>query len=449
MKRYIGNRSPVKRRVDGRQVSPSEAGVAFLVTVLTSVGESEQIDKEEEVAFTVPVESFEHYENWLGEVAMATGMPRFRLIDEPSAAALGYGTNLQAGRTYVVVDFGGSSLDVAVVRVESSTQPSAMSCRVLGKAGADIGGSVIDEWMFQEVLKKNHLRCADDIAPTSCRSLLIQCELVKERLSDHPGAHLTLTHRNGRTITETFTRADFEELLDQHSLFTSLDRTIHRALGTARERGVAEKDIEAAFLIGGTSTIPSVQKMAQRILGRDLVKLHRPLDAVATGAAAFVAGVNVSDYIQHDYALRWFDSSTDAYDYDVLIKKGTTYPSTFPSERRILKATHDGQTHLGLAVFELGETRGQADGEDFELLFDPNGSVQLLALTRQAREQKSSFWLNERNPTFLVANPPAKKGEARFEIEFGIDINRRLLITARDITTNTFSYRDHPVVKLT
>ena len=46
---------------------------------------------DEEIALTVPVEAFEHYETWLTGVTEAAGMPRFRLIDEPSAAALGYG----------------------------------------------------------------------------------------------------------------------------------------------------------------------------------------------------------------------------------------------------------------------------------------------------------------------------------------------------------------------
>jgi hypothetical protein len=56
--------------------------------------------------------------------------------------------------------------------------------------------------------------------------------------------------------------------------------------------------------------------------------------------------------------------------------------------------------------------------------------------------------MNEASPTFLHADPPAKKGEPRFEVEFGIDSNKRLLITARDLRDKAIVYRDHPVVRL-
>src|SRR5207244_10907527 len=100
--------------------------------------------RDEEIALTVPVEAFEHYENWLVGVAEAAGMPRFRLLDEPSAAALGYGAVIQAGEVYLIFDFGGGTLDVAVVLVEEN-QPETVGrrCRVLGKAGVDLGGASV------------------------------------------------------------------------------------------------------------------------------------------------------------------------------------------------------------------------------------------------------------------------------------------------------------------
>lgn len=116
MKRYISMRSAVKRR-DGRELSPYDAGRDFLSLVLAVALETERVG-DEEVAFTVPVESFEHYENWLTEVAAAAGISRFRLIDESSAVALGYGAHVQPGQAYLIIDFGGGTLDVAVVRIE-------------------------------------------------------------------------------------------------------------------------------------------------------------------------------------------------------------------------------------------------------------------------------------------------------------------------------------------
>ena len=57
--------------------------------------------------------------------------------------------------------------------------------------------------------------------------------------------------------------------------------------------------------------------------------------------------------------------------------------------------------------------------------------------------------MNEQNPTFLIAEPPAEQGEARFEVEFNIDANKRLTLTARELTTGSLALKNYPVVKLT
>jgi hypothetical protein len=64
-------------------------------------------------------------------------------------------------------------------------------------------------------------------------------------------------------------------------------------------------------------------------------------------------------------------------------------------------------------------------------------------------DRRIHFWMNEHSPTFLTAEPPARQGEARFEVAFGIDGNKRLLLTARDMRTQRVTHRDYPVVKLT
>src|SRR5438876_4161230 len=143
MKRYIADRNPMKKRLDGQEIAPADAGRDFLTTVLAFAAADLNL-RDEEVALTVPVEAFEHYEDWLAGVAEAAGMPRFRLIDEPSAAALGYGAHVQPGHLYLIFDFGGGTLDVAVVLIEEAETAAGRRCRVLGKAGLELGGTVLD-----------------------------------------------------------------------------------------------------------------------------------------------------------------------------------------------------------------------------------------------------------------------------------------------------------------
>ena len=74
-----------------------------------------------------------------------------------------------------------------------------------------------------------------------------------------------------------------------------------------------EGDVKAALMVGGGSFIPSVQRLMRRELG-DRVLLERPWDAVARGAAAFAAGVDFYDHIQHDYAIRCLRADKCCYD---------------------------------------------------------------------------------------------------------------------------------------
>jgi molecular chaperone DnaK (HSP70) len=84
-----------------------------------------------------------------------------------------------------------------------------------------------------------------------------------------------------------------------------------------------------------------------------------------------------------------------------------------------------------------------------ELVFDPSGAARITRLTADDQEKRTMFWMNEHNQTFLVADPPAQRGEARFEVEFFIDENKRLTLTARDLKTGRLTHKDYPVIKLT
>jgi hypothetical protein len=177
--------------------------------------------------------------------------------------------------------------------------------------------------------------------------------------------------------------------------------------------------------------------------------LNRPLDAVARGAAAFVAGVDFYDHIQHDYAIRFLNREKGSYDYKNVVTRGTAYPTSEPLARLTVKAAYTGQTQLGLALFEVSEQSKRADSNTLELVFDPFGAARMVEILPDEANRRTHFWMNEHSPTFLVADPPAQQGEGRFQIEFNIDGNKRLLITATDLKTGRITHRDYPVVKLT
>ncbi len=450
MKRDISNNHPMPRMIGDQRIDNLQAGRDFLLRVLTYAAQAINLDGEE-VGFTVPVEGYEHYQKWIGDVCQEAGITRYRLLDEASAAALGYGMQIQDNDAYMVVDFGGGTLDVAVVRMEEEAE-GGKHCRVVGKAGADLGGSVIDTWLFQDLLK----RCGktpEDVLGIS-NLLLTEVEAAKESLSFNDSAEILVSDPDtGAVVGAEYTRKMFERLCEENNLYRNLRKTIKRAMREAENYGIEEEHLKAVLLVGGSSLIPSVRKELRGLFGTELVRYHRPLDAVALGGAAFISGkVALVDKIQHDYSLRFFSQAKGDVDYKVLVKKYTPYPTPKPVKEMTLKATHDNQEVLGINIYEVGSNDSICGGptsgsSGVVLVFDPNGCARV--------ENKASssvlrhFWVNQKSPTFIKADPPAKKGEARFPVRFTIDGNKRLCMTVFDNHTGKELMRDYPVIELT
>ena len=171
-------------------------------------------------------------------------------------------------------------------------------------------------------------------------------------------------------------------------------------------------------------------------------------------AAAFAAGAEVIDFLQHDYAIRHIDPATGGHAWRPIVRRGTVYPTDEPVAKVLIKASHEDQGPLGIALFEVEasagvEPRPETNGTPLELSFDAAGAVLLSAISSEDRASQSRLWLNEHRPTFLSAEPPIVPGEARFEVQFDIDADRRLLITARDLKTGETVLEGQAVVRLT
>jgi molecular chaperone DnaK len=274
MKRYVAHRNPTRVDVNGKRVSHADAGADFLAAVLTFAA-VEAGAEGDEVTLTVPVEAYEDYEDWLVRAAESVGMSRLRLVDEPSAAALGYGAHIQPGQVYLLFDFGGGTVQAAVVRVldEDERLATGRPCRVLGKSGDDVGGSTIDHWIFAELLARNGCHDSDDDVREISRALLVECERGKEALTGHDRVDVSVMHpRTGRVLEVELVRSgpdggrtvSFEELLDRNDLFSRIDRVVRRALRAAADRGYDEDDVTAVLMVGGSSLVPAVQRTLQR-----------------------------------------------------------------------------------------------------------------------------------------------------------------------------------------
>ena len=74
--------------------------------------------------------------------------------------------------------------------------------------------------------------------------------------------------------------------------------------------------------------------------------------------------------------------------------------------------------------------------------------MHVLPLTEEESHSEQRFWMNERNPLFLDSERAVQRGVPRFEISFGIDANKMLTITAKDLFSSQMILSNYPVIRL-
>jgi molecular chaperone DnaK len=448
MRHYIQMGSPVRVPIGDSGIDYQTAGIDFLVPIIRRAMK-EYCLKGNDVAFTIPLEASEKYEEWIGIVAAHAGIARYRLIDEASAAAYGYRVPIGKDTVVMVFDFGGSDMEVSIVVPEIGATGVHQVCRILGRAKDDLGGDTIDHWLCQEIMGRMGIRMEDLSRERLREPLREACEQAKEHLSSKNDTPILVKGiSTSRTFETLFSRKEFEALLNTHGLQTRIHKTIERALHAAAQKGISEDQIGYVLMVGGSSSIPAVQETIKGRFGRDRVYCSHPCSAVALGAALFMGGQEAADYINHDYGVRFWNSQTGEYEYRIIVRRGTCFPSSRKTAQFFIKGTYDGQTHMGISVFEMGT--GSQSNQLRELIHEPGGGYRLLETGSENgdQEKKANLWMNERNPALLIANPPAKKGEIRFEVWFDIDGNKRLLLSSRDVRTGRMVAERNPIVQL-
>ena len=442
MKRYIGLRSPYSLRIGEKRIDARQAAGDFLNT-LTAASFSGSGEHPDELVINIPVESFEHYSEWLLSGLRTPGHMHIRLVDEAAAAAAGYGLRLHPGNTLLVVDFGGSTLQAVCVSVMENEDKHGRSCRVLGKAGCNLGGMTLDRWIYEEALKRLCLSENDPMLRSCSGELLSYCEQFKMILSETEAAGFDFFPDR----SFTFSRIEADRLFREHGLFSSLDTVLTEAIRSAEDRGFVPEELTAVLPVGGSCLIPAVREHLEIRFSPESIASGEPLGAAARGAAVIAGGMKIFDFIQHDYAIRYTDPVSGTYRFRTIIPKGTKYPERQITAGMRLKASYEGQTRFGIAIYELREDAPQAESSS-EIFFDLDGSVRVMPLTEAETRAERLFWMNERSPLFLNSDTPGEKGVPRFEVSFGIDDNKMLTVTAVDLLSGTPVLTDHPVVRL-
>ncbi|TVQ19028.1 MAG: Hsp70 family protein [Leptolyngbya sp. DLM2.Bin15] len=450
-KRGIGAGTGFLPELDGCPVTLEQVGQWYLQHLIRQL--QTQDPSLRSLTVTVPVDSFESYRHWLGQVCQTVDLEQVRLLDEPTAAALGYGLGDRS--TMLVIDAGGGTLDLAVVKLEtpqtgdrkplgfllkwgsknlaetSSQRPQL--ARVLAKSGQNLGGADIDDWLVAHFAETQGL-------PISSLTLRL-AERLKIQLSSQEQA--SEVYFNDETLESYELHLDrdrFRQILEQHHLFERLDDALNQVLRQARRQGLEPGDIDAVLLVGGTARIPALRDWVIDQFSAEKVQSDRPFEAIAHGALQLSQGLEVKDFLYHSYGIRYWDRRANAHGWHPLISQGQPYPMPVPVEL-LLGASQDNQPSIELVIGELGNETSRT-----EVFFDGDRLV-----TRQTSgDQPMVQALNDTEQARRLANldPPGYPGSDRIRLLFQVDGDRLLRVTVEDLLTNKILIDNRAVVQL-
>ncbi|MDY6803797.1 MAG: Hsp70 family protein [Cyanobacteriota bacterium] len=423
---------PPPRQIDGKSYSPEFISERFIKEIWQQL--SEQNIEPKKVIFTAPVGAFDRYLDWFRDLGNKLGAEKIEIVDESTAAALGYAVK-RPGAIVLVVDFGGGTLDLSLVRTgaiaaksqnENAPFIAPLKGEVLAKSDAYVGGIDIDNWIAENYLQKIG-SSREDVGTFAWQNLLDLGERLKIVLCRKEEAKESWFDDENFIAREMeLTREELEEILESRQLLQQLRDALDEVLSIATGKGITKNEIERVLLVGGTCLIPAVQNLLISYFGKKKVRMNKPFDAVAHGALAVSNLSEVEDYLRHTYAIRLWDAGSKSFTFYPLFKKGIKYPCQ-REEAITLQVAAEGQKEIRLDIGEMAEM-SQA-----EVIFDEDG--RMTSSTLNTREEYRSLDTHREEVCVARLEPPGQAGVDRVAVSFEVDERRVLLATVRDILT--------------
>ena len=427
---------PPPRLLDGNIYSAEVISELFLKEIWGKIQEQFAPSR---AIFTVPVGAFERYLDWFRNLGDKLNIPSIQIVDESTAAALGYAVK-SPGAVVLVIDFGGGTLDLSLVKtVKPGSEQQAVKAEVIAKSDAFVGGVDVDNWIVEYYLKKiNSTR--ESVGQIGLMNLLEIAERLKIQLStDIQTKESWFDDENFMSHELQLNRDELAEILENQQLLEQLRQAIDEILAIALSKGIAKSNIEQILLVGGTCQIPAVQQLVISYFGRQKVKLDKPFEAVAHGALALSEMAEVDDYLRHSYAIRLWEPHSKTYSYLTLIPKGAKYPGA-KSEPLTLQVATDKQREIHLDIGEVAEM-SQA-----EVVYDDFGRMSSSNLVRQ--ETYRSLETHHQQVCVAHLEPAGETGIDRIQANFEVNEQRVLVVTVKDLLTGKMLVEKGAIVKL-
>ncbi len=383
----------------GQQFAPAQIS-AMVLERMKRTAEDYLGEPMTDAVITVPAYFDDSQRQATKDAGRIAGLNVLRIINEPTAAALAYGSlSMAATKKLAVYDLGGGTFDISLLQLQEGVyQVKATS------GDGYLGGEDFDVLILNHLADEFQKDAAVDLRQDrmALQRLREAAERAKHELSTSLETEVNLpfiaaTAEGPKHLVMSLTRGKLESLTQ-----TLVDRTFLPCDQAFADAGWTKTDVDDVILVGGQTRMPLVQERVATYFGKRASRGVNPDEVVAVGAAlqgAVLSGEK-QDILLLDVTPLSLGVQTAGGVSTKIIPRNTTVPAR---RSMVFSTAVDNQAYVNVHVLQ-----GERD------MADDNKSLATFQLT---------------------GIPPAPRGAPQIEVSFDIDSNGILSVSAKNLGT--------------